>query len=336
MAVPSLFVPEQSPVADRASLLMVRPWLEWTRRVTQAIQQLAQTTGGGSVVTAQFQYRFSNSEMWPVASQRLQLNAAHPYTTITAVGVSKQVDGGADVSNFLSRIPVGSRLYIQQNDNSDAYVDVQVTGAPVDQGLYFTIPVSWIANGSDAIANNAAVSMFALMGGGGGGGGTGDVTGPASAVANNIAVFDGTTGKVIKDSGTSVTSLTALGTWSAVAFAGGNFTTNSAGSWTVTVGNVLLNRYAVINKTLLWNIQLSGTVVNAAGTYLQVLVPGGLSISAVAPVQCGISYDNGVDIKAVPFVASPTHIGFRRLDNANWGNSGGATHIYALVTAELL
>ena len=39
-------------------------------------------------------------------------------------------------------------------------------------------------------------------GGGGGGGGTGDVTGPASVTADgNIAVYNGTTGKIIKDSG---------------------------------------------------------------------------------------------------------------------------------------
>ncbi len=36
---------------------------------------------------------------------------------------------------------------------------------------------------------------------GSGGGGGGDVTGPASAVNNNIATFNGTTGKFIKDSG---------------------------------------------------------------------------------------------------------------------------------------
>jgi hypothetical protein len=36
---------------------------------------------------------------------------------------------------------------------------------------------------------------------GGGGGGTGDVVGPASAVNNDLAAFDTTTGKLIKDSG---------------------------------------------------------------------------------------------------------------------------------------
>lgn len=39
--------------------------------------------------------------------------------------------------------------------------------------------------------------------------GVGDVTGPASAVSGNLAVFDGTTGKVIADSGESVASILA-------------------------------------------------------------------------------------------------------------------------------
>lgn len=41
----------------------------------------------------------------------------------------------------------------------------------------------------------------------GGGGGSGDVVGPASAVDDRIATFDGTTGKLIQDSGATVASL---------------------------------------------------------------------------------------------------------------------------------
>lgn len=44
---------------------------------------------------------------------------------------------------------------------------------------------------------------------GGGGGGSGDVTGPSSAVTLDIAIFNGTTGKIIKDSGVSIAALTA-------------------------------------------------------------------------------------------------------------------------------
>ena len=41
----------------------------------------------------------------------------------------------------------------------------------------------------------------------GGGSGTGDVAGPASAVADRIAVYSGTTGKIIKDGGKTVAQL---------------------------------------------------------------------------------------------------------------------------------
>ena len=40
-------------------------------------------------------------------------------------------------------------------------------------------------------------------------GSAGDVVGPASAVADRIAVFDGTTGKLVKDGGATVASVVA-------------------------------------------------------------------------------------------------------------------------------
>lgn len=47
--------------------------------------------------------------------------------------------------------------------------------------------------------------------GGGGGGGSGDVTGPADVGSGNIAVYSGTTGKVIGDSGVSADSVLVSG-----------------------------------------------------------------------------------------------------------------------------
>ena len=47
-------------------------------------------------------------------------------------------------------------------------------------------------------------------------GGGGDVTGPASAVADNFALFNGTTGKVIKDGGVNAASFDAAGSASGV------------------------------------------------------------------------------------------------------------------------
>lgn len=50
--------------------------------------------------------------------------------------------------------------------------------------------------------DGSAWSLFA----GGGGGGVGDVVGPASAVDSNIALFNTTTGKLIKDSGVAIST----------------------------------------------------------------------------------------------------------------------------------
>lgn len=52
-----------------------------------------------------------------------------------------------------------------------------------------------------------AASFRAAIGASGGGGG--DVTGPASAVDDRIVTFDGTTGKLIQDSGTLISGLAA-------------------------------------------------------------------------------------------------------------------------------
>jgi hypothetical protein len=42
---------------------------------------------------------------------------------------------------------------------------------------------------------------------GGGGGGSGDVVGPASATADSVALFDGTTGKLLKDGGKTIAEI---------------------------------------------------------------------------------------------------------------------------------
>ena len=52
----------------------------------------------------------------------------------------------------------------------------------------------------------------ALVASGGGGGGSGDVVGPASSADRNITIFDGATGKLVKDSGVAMDDVfTAVG-----------------------------------------------------------------------------------------------------------------------------
>lgn len=78
-----------------------------------------------------------------------------------------------------------------------------------------------------------------------GGGGTGDVVGPASATADRIAVFDGTTGKLIKDGGTTIAGLTAGAgaTISTSAFASPPSSPSSGDLWLPT-DSFYANRYS--------------------------------------------------------------------------------------------
>lgn len=63
-----------------------------------------------------------------------------------------------------------------------------------------------------ATSATSAVLILAISGagGGGGGGGSGDVVGPASATDGNLVVFDGTTGKLVKDGGPVPTGSTGI------------------------------------------------------------------------------------------------------------------------------
>ena len=78
---------------------------------------------------------------------------------------------------------------------------------------YILVPPSAVGGISDAPSdsqtygrNNAAWVPVP----GGGGGGSGDVVGPDGAVADRIAVFNGTTGKIIKDGGALISDLALL------------------------------------------------------------------------------------------------------------------------------
>lgn len=72
---------------------------------------------------------------------------------------------------------------------------------------------TWLAFAPvDGVIVNVNGAMMVWTGSGGwdpigGGGGTGDVTGPASSVNDSVAVFNGTTGKIIKDGGKTIAQI---------------------------------------------------------------------------------------------------------------------------------
>lgn len=87
----------------------------------------------------------------------------------------------------------------------------------------------------------------------------------------------GTTGTVhnnawLQDLQDRIDSL--VGDWTAVSFNAANFSAD-AGFWTLTSGDVIRNRYQIINKTLIWNLVLATTTITSTPTILAVVIPTG-------------------------------------------------------------
>lgn len=96
--------------------------------------------------------------------------------------------------------------FMQQNTNANTILWGINTYATAPYTLDGTHLTQGTLNSN--IFDSATLTVFKLIGTGGGGG-SGNVNGPASAVAGNLASYNGTTGKAIADSGVSSSSFGA-------------------------------------------------------------------------------------------------------------------------------
>ena len=85
-----------------------------------------------------------------------------------------------------------------------------------------------------------------------------------------------------------------IGEWTNQAYASGEYTA-SASTWTVDSGDVTLNRYMLVGKTVTWQLTLAATDVGGTPAHLRVAVPG--SLTEVAALSrggsCGYTADAG-------------------------------------------
>lgn len=118
--------------------------------------------------------------------------------------------------------------------------------------------------------------------GGSGGGGTGDVVGPASAGDDNIVTFDGTTGKLIQDSGIDITALVTAS--STNTFTNKTFDADGSGNSITNIENADIKAAAAIAVNKLAAVTASRAVVSDGSGF----------ISAATTTATEIGYVNGV------------------------------------------
>lgn len=152
--------------------------------------------GGGTGTGVAFVWKFDTTTTQPaLAAGDLRYNNATP-GSVTALFISETTDNGADLATLLSQLTSNHKLYIQQADDATKFLLVTVTST-VDNGTDWTVNVT--VNDSGVLPdNNKDLGVIAFSASAGGG--SGDVVGPASATNTAIALYDGTTGKLIKNS----------------------------------------------------------------------------------------------------------------------------------------
>lgn len=113
----------------------------------------------------------------------------------------------ADVK--ISELPVGAALIgTEEIPMAQSGATVKMTAQDIADLASPTAGVSNVVAGSGISVDNTDPSnpIISAIGGGG----SGDVTGPSSSVSDSIAVFNGSTGKVLKDGGYTIAQLRNL------------------------------------------------------------------------------------------------------------------------------
>ena len=126
-----------------------------TGAVTAEPSKAPSNVNGGLIST---QYRFSTlTAAADPGSGRFRYDNAVP-ASVANIYISDTNDAGVDITNFLTQIAIGDRLYIQQQNDASRFQVWNVTANAIDVGAWFIIGVDLELEG--ATLENNARSLF--------------------------------------------------------------------------------------------------------------------------------------------------------------------------------
>jgi hypothetical protein len=102
------------------------------------------------------------------------------WATATQVLISEANLGQADTSNVLDSLTAGDDVYLQDRRNAGNWGRYTISGPPVDNGSWRTLPVTYVDSGGVIPASDSETTV-AFTYGSGAGGGSADVSATASA-----------------------------------------------------------------------------------------------------------------------------------------------------------
>lgn len=177
-------------------------------------------TGATGVAGADagIKYNFdSSTSMADPGSGDVRLNSA-TLSSVTAIAVSDLCaeSGGPDVSTYVlawddsTTLATRGTLIIKKDSAPENFVIYTISGSSTDNSGWTQLAVTYVTHAG--AFSNADSLVLQFLRTGDVGSGAGDVQGPASATDNAIALFDGTTGKVIQNSAVTMNETTGVTT----------------------------------------------------------------------------------------------------------------------------
>ena len=148
------------------------------------------------------------------------------FAAVTEIAIDDLTRGGYNLRSWVQGVRIGTQIRIATEYNVTISGVYEVAADPISVSGYIRIPVTYLSDGGGGFPiNNDPVRLLMALGGAENLQVGGDVEGPAGATDNNFALYDGATGKLIKDTGVSAASFDAAGTAATVQ---GNLDTHEA------------------------------------------------------------------------------------------------------------
>jgi len=253
-------------------------------------------TGVSNGITLTIEWKFSTSTSnSDPGSGNFRYNNTIP-SGVTEIYVDNITNNGVDLQTILSKIKSGFDLYIQQKDDSTKAFLFNITNNSINNSGWYTIPVSYISNGTGGLPQNNRACTFVLFNSSTGGSSSGSTTdnfvtgGTFNQTTRNLTL-NRTNGSVIVTgiTDTYVTGLTVsnsvltlsqnngqsgltatIGLKTKVGYlSGGTFTNNPKTASVTFTSNFSDSNYAIFltggaNRTYTYeNQSLSGFTINA-------------------------------------------------------------------------
>ena len=283
-------------------------WEEFTNYIFPLVDGTANqimVTDGAGTLTFQDQsttagllsaeYRFSDSTVAAdPGNGRFRFDTG-AYSTVTEIFIDDLTDNGVDISNLLSQITRGDRLYFQNRTDASKFVAFDVTADAVDNTGWFTIAVEEVISGNFLSNNDRCIFIWSIDGG----------TSPQrleyeAMSTRSLESSDFTIGSTIAEGVQAVSA----GAGAAV-FSPTGIQTDHPGIWGLRTGTTAAGRVFVIGRVGSYNIGVGG--LTRVGTWVRapsslsdaveeyVLRSGFFSISLPNTIDFGVGFEYQFD-----------------------------------------